>query len=161
MFSKVAPALWQSQRFLALTDEQRLLFLYFLTCEHQNSAGTYRLPDGYACTDLSWTPEKYKVARATLVEADLIIFDEKEQIVAIRRWFQHNPPMNDKHRKGVLNILQKLPQVACVQEMKEALEAEVQPANDSADMTKSRGSEQSTSNAHHLLATPLMKSMRR
>ena len=54
-FTKVSPALWNSARFKGLSDDSsRLLYVYYLTCSHQNAAGCYHLPDGYACTDLGW-----------------------------------------------------------------------------------------------------------
>ena len=109
-FSKISPALWHSPRFNSLpSDDGRYLYLYFLTCEHQNSAGCYRLPDGYACDDLRWSVERYASARKQLVEAGLIGFDESCSVLMIARWYKHNPPMNEKHFIGIERILEKLP----------------------------------------------------
>jgi hypothetical protein len=111
-FSKISPALWHSQRFNTLpSDDGRYLYLYFLTCEHQNSAGCYRLPDGYACHDLQWQQERYHNARSHLLEAELIGFDDACSVVMICRWFKHNPPMNEKHLIGIERVLEKLPSV--------------------------------------------------
>ena len=111
-FSKISPALWHSQRFNTLpSDDGRYLYLYFLTCEHQNSAGCYRLPDGYACHDLQWPQARYHKARSQLIEADLIGFDDACRVVMICRWFKHNPPMNEKHLIGIERILEKLPSI--------------------------------------------------
>ena len=53
-FTKVHPAIWRSQRFMGLaSNDAKLLHLYFLTSEHQNSAGAYVIPDGYVAADLS------------------------------------------------------------------------------------------------------------
>ena len=109
-FSKISPALWQSQRFNTLpSDDGRYLYLYFLTCEHQNSAGCYRISDGYACDDLQWPQERYLKARSQLIAADLIAFDYDCLVVMICRWFKHNPPMNEKHFIGIERVLEKLP----------------------------------------------------
>ncbi len=126
-FSKISPAVWQSQRFNNLpSDDGRYLYLYFLTCEHQNSAGCYRLPDGYASDDLRWPPERYVAARKQLVEADLIQFDEENHVVMVCRWFKHNPPMNEKHFVGIECILERLPSAAICEaalgELNEAME---------------------------------------
>ena len=111
-FSKISPALWHSQRFNTLpSDDGRYLYLYFLTCEHQNSAGCYRLPDGYACNDLQWPQERYLKARSQLIQAELIGFDDACSVVMICRWFKHNPPMNEKHLIGIERILEKLPSI--------------------------------------------------
>jgi hypothetical protein len=122
-FSKVSPLVWRSERFIDLpSDDGRYLYLYLLTCEHQNSAGAYRLPDAYACADLRWKPERYVKAKKELVSADLIAIDDKASVIAIRRWFQHNPPMSLPHLKGIQKMLDKLPSLAIASEA--ALEAE-------------------------------------
>jgi hypothetical protein len=109
-FSKISPALWHSQRFNTLpSDDGRYLYLYFLTCAHQNSAGCYHLPDGYACDDLQWPLERYLTARSQLIANDLIAFDDDCRVVMICRWFKHNPPMNEKHLIGIERVLEKLP----------------------------------------------------
>jgi hypothetical protein len=122
-FSKISPAVWDSERFMSLpTDDARFLYMYLLTCEHQTSAGAFKLKDGYATDDLRWTLERYQVARAALIEADLIKFDAKSGVVLITRWFRHNPPMNESHFKGVARVIQKLPSETLKQEALEALE---------------------------------------
>lgn len=108
-FSKVSPAVWRSSRFAGLeSSDAKLLYLYFLTCEHQNSAGTYRIPDGYASTDLGWELKRYRDARTSLIEVELIAFDPACSTVYIERWFQHNPPMNDKHAQGTLRQIDEI-----------------------------------------------------
>jgi hypothetical protein len=122
-FSKVSPALWQSERFNGLpSDDGRYLYVYLLTNEHQTSAGCYRLPDGYACSDLRWLPERYANARSQLIEADLIKFDAGAQVIMITRWFKHNPPMNEDHHIGIVRILERLPSETIASEALQALE---------------------------------------
>jgi hypothetical protein len=109
-FSKISPAVWGSERFNNLaSDDARYLYLYFLTCEHQTSAGVFRLKSGYALDDLQWDLARYASARTQLIEADLIHFDEGASTVLITRWFKHNCPMNDSHFKGVEREINKLP----------------------------------------------------
>lgn len=116
-FSKISPELWDSERFKTLpSDDGRYLYLYLLTCRHQTSAGAYRLPDGYAATDLRWMPERYVKARELLVQADLIRFDDQTSVVMITRWFKHNPPMNADHLKSIENELERLPSPTLAQE---------------------------------------------
>jgi hypothetical protein len=127
-FSKISPSVWRSTRFIALeTDDARFLYLYYLTCEHQTSAGAYRVPDGYACDDLNWTRERYQDARQTLEVADLIAFDDLTSVVMVRRWFKHNPPMNESHLKGIERVIERLEsemiQEAVSMDLNEAWEA--------------------------------------
>jgi hypothetical protein len=124
-FNKVSPTLWRSNRFVGLpSDDGRLLYLYLLTCPHQNSAGCFWLPDGYVCNDLAWDRDRYIKARQRLIDADLIGFDGNEQVVFIRRWFRHNPPMNPSHVTGIEKALMQCPSIdlrdKCHEELKAA-----------------------------------------
>lgn len=106
-FNKVAPTIWQAASFKALpSDDHRYLCLYLMTCPHQNSAGCFTLPDGYACVDLGgWTTDKYRETLKALVDADLVEVDHETSEVRIKDWFRENCPMNDSHRKGTLRII--------------------------------------------------------
>ena len=108
-YSKVSPRLWQSSRFAALpSDDAKFAFLYLLTSEHQNSAGRYRLLDGYATADLRWPLDRYRKAREQLVKAGMIRFDPEKGVVLIDRWFYHNPPMSESHLIGVERQLERI-----------------------------------------------------
>ena len=121
-FNKVSPTLWQSSRFMDLpSDGGRFLYLYLLTCPHQNSAGCFWLPDGYACNDLCWDAKRYQQARQELVAADLIQFDKGNQVVLIKRWFKHNPPMNKSHAIGIEKVLIRCTSPELQQECHDAL----------------------------------------
>lgn len=101
-WSKVAPNVWESGRFVGLTDsDAKLLLLYFMSNSHQNSSGCYRIPDGYAVADLGWSLDQYRSARNLLVEAELITFDPATSEVFVDRWFKHNPPTNQIGRAHV------------------------------------------------------------
>ncbi|HEV2899897.1 MAG TPA: hypothetical protein VGX71_19105 [Pseudaminobacter sp.] len=108
-FSKVSPAVWRSGRFTGLEcSTAKVLYLYFLTCEHQNSAGCFRLPDGYACSDLGWSPETYRSARDKLIAAELITVDLVTAEIYVDRWLKHNPPTNEKHSMGTRRIIEAI-----------------------------------------------------
>ena len=138
-FSKVSPSLWHSDRFNNLpSDDGRYTYLYLLTCEHQTSAGAYRLPDAYAAADLNWPVERYRKARAELVAADLVKFDSAASVVMITRWFKFNPPMNTSHLKGILHTLHRLPSDVIRGESVAELEA-IQAAADAAKAAAAEG----------------------
>lgn len=105
-FTMVASGLWRSARFMGVSSDAKALHLYFLTSPHQNSAGTYCLPDGYACADLRWPLEKYQASRGELVAAELIAFDDETSEVYVLRWFQHCAPKGSKQQQGTRRIIE-------------------------------------------------------
>lgn len=107
-FTKVSPAVWRSKRFLALDDAGKVLYLYTLTCEHQNSTGCFRLPDAYASADLQWPVEKYREYRDSLVAADLLAADAEHSMIYVCRWFKHCPPTNSNHAKGIMKQIARI-----------------------------------------------------
>jgi hypothetical protein len=107
-FTMVATALWRSDRFLGTSSDAKALHLYFMTSPHQNSAGCYRVPDGYVCADLGWTAEKYQKARKELVDAELVAFDKHSSEVYLLRWFQHCAPKGAKQQAGTRRIIESI-----------------------------------------------------
>lgn len=158
-FSKISPAVWRSTRFTSLaSDDARFLYLYLLTNEHQNSAGAYRLPDGYACADLQWQLSRYVKAREALEQADLINFDEAVSVVMVKRWLRHNPPMNESHLKGIERVLERLESGLLADEVTGELEAaweSVQAEREAAANRKAgyRKPSDTTGTVTHLLGT--------
>jgi len=123
-FSMVSPKIWTSPRFRKIADVRaKLLFLYLLTNAHQNSIGCYRLPAGYACEDLGWEPEVFRVALRTLVSGGLIELDNETDEVLIDRWFQHCPPTNSKHYQGACRLVEQIEAAALKERATAALRA--------------------------------------
>lgn len=108
LFSMISPDLWTSKTFRSMSDDARYCYLYFLTSEHNNSAGAYRLPPAYAAHDLNWDVERYVHSRTELSNSGMIILDEDSDELFILKWLKHNKPMNPKHRIGTVSILEKL-----------------------------------------------------
>lgn len=109
-FTKIAPNLWRSGYFKGLhSDDERYLYIYFMTCPHQDSTGCYHLPDAYACDDMGWPLTKYVAVRDKLIEAGMIDYDPGTNFIKISDWFAFNPPMNSKHLTGTLRVARKIP----------------------------------------------------
>ncbi|TGQ09007.1 MULTISPECIES: hypothetical protein [unclassified Mesorhizobium] len=135
LFSKVSPSLWRSKRFIGLSsDRAKLLHLYYLTCRHQNSAGCYHLPEGYAVADLGWSLEEYRTERKALQAADLIAYDDDTEEVFVRGWYVHCPPQNSNHAAGIISRIAEIESDA----IGEILEAEFTEANKGRWATKAK-----------------------
>ncbi|MEX4008468.1 hypothetical protein [Neoaquamicrobium sediminum] len=109
-FSKVSPAVWRSGRFHRLQGPvtPKLVYFYFVTNTHVNSAGCYALPDLYACADLGCEAEAYTIARDALLAGEMIDFDPATSEILVERWFRHNPPMNPNHHKGTSRLVSEI-----------------------------------------------------
>ena len=60
-FTKVGSEIWcDSEKFEELNHFDKLVYLYLLTNEHNNSAGFYTLKDAYAIADLKCDIEQYR-----------------------------------------------------------------------------------------------------
>lgn len=109
VYSRISPKVWRSPRFRGLpTDRAKAFYLYTLSCEHQSSAGCFRLPDAYAAADLAWTESELDEARSTVIAADLLIHDPATEEYFVPRWFKHNPSCNTKHRKGIERLISEM-----------------------------------------------------
>ncbi|MBB3288758.1 MULTISPECIES: hypothetical protein [unclassified Rhizobium] len=108
-YTKVSPLIWRDKRFRSLaSSDARLAMLYFVTCEHQNSTGCYRLPDAYAAVDLGWELDRFIKAREAVVSAGLILTDADSSEIFVVGWYETNTPTNDKHAIGTSRLIAKI-----------------------------------------------------
>lgn len=106
LFSMVRRSLWRSDRFASLsTHQDKLLYCYFLTCQHQTNVGCYQLPDGYACADLGWPLNEYRESREIVQASGLIDYDPATEEIYIDRWLHNCPPTNEKHAAGIRKFI--------------------------------------------------------
>jgi len=110
-FGKVASSIWRSKKFRGLrdNDEARLLYLYFLTCQHGNSIGCFSFSIGYAMADLGWSEDKVDRAIKDLSIALLIDWNEDEEVLRIVNFMTKSPCTNEKHAKGAAALAMSLP----------------------------------------------------
>jgi hypothetical protein len=103
-FSKIQSSVWSSDKFYKVNDFQRIVYLYLLSCPHGNSAGLFRLREGYAREDLRCTSVKYQESLKALKEAGLIEADG--EIIFIRQFLKFNPLCNMSHATGTNKMLE-------------------------------------------------------
>jgi hypothetical protein len=105
-FTMVRRSIWGSARFRSLPNsDAKLLFFYFLTCPHQTGTGCFVHNEGYALTDLKkagmvWTPDYYRARKSEVEASELILSDPETGEILIDRWWDGNPPNNEKWLHG-------------------------------------------------------------
>ncbi len=108
-FTMVSPMLWKDRRFRGLSSQgAKLTMLYLITSPHQNSAGCYHLPDGYASADMGISEADYRGFRKEVVDAGLVIFDEDTSEIFIVGWFEDNPVTNENHYQGCERLVMQI-----------------------------------------------------
>jgi hypothetical protein len=151
-FSKVGSDVWRSRRFQALGHFEKLVHLYLLTCEHQNSSGCIRVPPAYAAADLGCTVDEYLSAQKTLIVSHLIAVDEETDEIYVYRWFKHNPLHNESHAKGTMRLVERIDSDA----IREIVESDFVAANNERLARETNG-KPSAPHSSRLLETRVMQ----
>lgn len=119
-YTTVESFIWHDEKFRALPEDARTVFLYLLTCPHGNMCGIFYLPDLYAASDLQWDVERYRKAIDTLCDTSLIAKDK--DIVWIKNYLKHNPIKGRKQIAGAVNRLMTLPETKLIGPFMKSLE---------------------------------------
>jgi hypothetical protein len=112
-YGKVHTVVWSSDTFCALNDDGKMLALYLMTSPHSTIAGVFRLPDGYLCEDIGWSPERVAQAFAELLREGFANRCETTKWVWVTKHLQWNPPENPNQRKSAAKVAQGVPDECC------------------------------------------------
>ena len=110
-YGKVHTSFWSSPTIRSMSEDARTLAIYLVTSPHSNMAGTFRLPDGYVCEDLNWTPERVSKAFAETLDKGFANRCETTKWVWICKHFTWNPPENPNQRKGAAKVAESIPEM--------------------------------------------------
>lgn len=100
-YTKIYASIWTSQRFVGLSDADRVTFIYLCTCEHQTPIGVARIPPKYGSADLDRNESDFIASLASIEEAGLIKADRSTNEIYVLHWFDFHPPTNGKHAQGL------------------------------------------------------------
>lgn len=108
-YGKVYASFWSSATIRGLSDDGRMLALYLMTSPHTTIIGAFRLPDGYVCEDLQWSPERVTKGFAELFSNGFANRCETTKWVWIRKHLDWNPPDNPNQRKSCVKLAGTIP----------------------------------------------------
>lgn len=57
-YQRIYSQIWYDEKFSALSDDAKLLFVYLLTSPHSNSVGLYVIRMAYIYADLNWNQKR-------------------------------------------------------------------------------------------------------
>lgn len=92
-----------------MSEDARHLALYLLTSPHSNIIGAFRLPDGYVCEDLQWSPERVAEGFAELLANGFANRCGTTKWVWIYKHLEWNQPENPNQRKSAAKIAMSVP----------------------------------------------------
>lgn len=108
-YGKVFSRIWESADFRALSEDGRTLVLYLLTCPHGTIAGTFRVPDGYACEDLQWSAERVAEGFRDLSAKGFATRCEITKWVWVTKFLEWNPPENPNQKTAARKVVAGVP----------------------------------------------------
>lgn len=108
-YFQIWPSFWRGDR-RQWADDQKLLALYLLSCEHRSLEGYYFLPKGYIIADLpGWEMPKVDQHFGALIACGFCCYDENAQVVFVIKALEHDAPKGDRRVRGAVNALRAVP----------------------------------------------------
>jgi hypothetical protein len=108
-YGQVQSSFWGHPDIAPLSDYAKLLALYLLTGPHSNGLGCYRLPDGYAQTDLGWSADTLSKAFRDLIESGFCRRCKTTFYVLIPGFLKWNTISNPKVAKARQREFDEIP----------------------------------------------------
>lgn len=121
-YQKVEVNTWNDEKFSLLSQDGKLMFLYFLTCPHSNSIGAYVVKKGYISDDLRWNPKKVNDVLSELQKIGLVRYDNMFSVVVVMNYLKHNTIENPNQCKNAVKTFMSLPKTELLLDVKNSLE---------------------------------------
>ena len=110
MYTKIEEQFWKDNKIIKLSFRARYLMMYLLTSPHRNILCYYFLPKPYACFDLGFSEEEFDLAMGELMEAELVFYDEKANVVFVKNYLKYNQLENQNQVKSAIGKISDIPE---------------------------------------------------
>lgn len=117
-YQKIESKIWHDEKFKKLSDDAKILFLYFLTSPHSNILGAYVLPKEYIIADLKWSSKRLSKPFAELLKSELCFYENSTELLLVANHLKHNPIENPNQAKSAAKSLNDLPKSSIFQYLK-------------------------------------------
>jgi len=91
-YRKVDPRIWNDEKFRALSDSGKLVFLFVLTHPHMTSLGAMRASVPGMAAELVWKVKAFREAFGEGCSVGLVQYDEKASFVGVPNFLKYNGP---------------------------------------------------------------------
>lgn len=114
-FRKIDPRIWHDERFITLSNEEKLLAVYCLTAQC-NRCGLFVFSMGKAAEDLGTSGGTFRERFGRVVSALRWRWDEARRVLYFPTWWKYNPPENINVLRGSLKDADDLPETPLLTE---------------------------------------------
>jgi len=126
-YQQVCTSIWDDDKFRAMDDDTRQVFLYLLTCKHSNLTGLFIMPLAYMANDIGWKPLARGLERAVqgldnLRKLGRIDYDDATETVLMVNHLKHRPLDCENRVSGALAALGEIPQSRLFSRLLEIIE---------------------------------------
>lgn len=109
-YRKVDPRIWNDEKFVALSDRAKLVFLLLLTHPHMTALGAMRATIPGMAAELNWTTEDFREAFAEVFRKALVEHDEKASYVCLPNFLKYNSPESPNVIKSWVSAVDLIPE---------------------------------------------------
>ena len=107
-YVKIFSDMWISDDFKDLSSDEKVLFLYLLSCDHCNAIGFYRLPIGYINADTGVSAKLIENALESLENRSMISYDKQTSMVLIKKYLKWNILENNNQIVSAVKLFEQL-----------------------------------------------------
>lgn len=130
-YRKVDSRIWNDEKFVALSDDGQLLFLFLLTHPHQTALGAMRGSLPGLASEKGWLTERLSEAFAEALSKGMVRRDEKASCIWLPNFLKYNRPENPNVVKAWGSSADLIPEcslkILCIQSAKDFLKAFKEP----------------------------------
>ena len=109
-FRKIDPRIWNDAKFMALSDDAKLIFLFSLTHPNMTMLGAMRATIPGLADELGWLPERFGERFAEPLAKGLFSYDQNGKLLWVRNYLMYNPIENPNQLTAAISALDLLPE---------------------------------------------------
>ena len=120
-YRKIDPNIWNDEKFIELSDDGKLGFLFLLTHPHMTSLGAMRGSLPGLSHELGWTTERLSQSLSQSLSQRMIVYVPKASFIWLPNALKYNAPENPNVVKAWAKIYADLPECAEKYELYQAV----------------------------------------
>lgn len=111
-FRKIDPRIWNDAKFMSLSDDAKLIFLFALTHPNLTMLGAMRASVPGLADELGWAQERFAERFAEPLAKGLFCYDQQGKLLWVHNYLKYNPLENPNQLIAAISTLDLLPECA-------------------------------------------------